>query len=767
MSNLDSLRGIRVVEIGDNWTTALCGKLLLDLGAEVTRFEMPWGDGLRDFGRNQAERDFAYSMVNGAKKSVSLSAGDLGPLTMAVDGADVVLVTAHVASRLGYDLAGVGPDKVVCRFSPFGIGGPLSEHVASDLTLQAVSGVMATTGLPGGRPLRAGTELAYSVASLYGAIGALACLIERERSSLGQIVEVPLYNCLVSTLTNFASRVLGGQEPLGRLGNQGPNSAPWELFESSDREYVFIIAGSDPTFERLCDTMGRSELLQDPRFETPHKRREHAADITGIVQAWAGTLSRKEIVSILRESGVPVSPVARVAEVLGDEHFASRSLLTSKTAESGGEWPSADQPLGFGHTPNLPDAGRSATLGGRLGAKQGDGSSTGPLAGIRVVDFGTLTAGPFAARLLGNLGADVIKIEPLQGETGRHSLPIVNGQSVYFHITNNGKRSLSVNLREPTDVDLVAQVAQQADVLIENQAPGALSKRGLGADGLLEVAPHLIYTSVSGYGHEGFLGGYRAYDTVIQAGAGLMSMTGEEGGIPLKTGISTADVLGSLAATTGTLAALFGRTVGRHSGVRLDTALYDILAWSMQMAWVTEFSEIGGANRYGNGHWLYAPHETFETADDRWVAISCESEDQWGSLAKVLESELGDSCPPGLAGWSRSERWDRREQLNGLIASFCVRHDSEALVDRLQAQGVPCEPVVEVVDVFGKRQQLFPTTVGIDLYTGDRLKVTEIPIELGRTPALVGTGGPELGAENELIRDAPDLAWERVFGAGE
>lgn len=752
MNRVSALSDVSVLEIGEGWTSALAGRLLMDLGADVRKLEIPWGDSLRRYGRDSVECGAAFALPNRGKHML-VGQVAVDRLLSGADGTDVLLIDAAAARRLGIDVAELDPRIIVCRFAPFHLDGPLAAMVANDLTLQAMSGVLATTGEPGGRALRSGTELSDAVGALYGTIGVMAALIERERSGLGQIVDVSLYDCLVATLTNFASRVLGGVEPLGLLGNQGPNSAPWELFEAGDGEFVFIIAGSNPTFARLAAVMNRPELLDDPRFATHGPRRDHYREITAIVAEWARTLPRDEIVSLLRGNGVPVSPVASVKEVLADSHLRSRGLLAPER-----DGLIVGPPLGF-PTPVPEGSGRTE------GVSDVPGSQRLPaLSGVRVVDFGTLTAGPYCTRLFANLGAGVLKIEPPDGEPGRHMPPIIDGESAFFHISNNGKHSLQANLRDPDDVAMIAEVLAGADIMVSNQAPGGLEKRGLGSDRILADAPDLIYTTVSGFGNEGVFGGLRAYDTVIQAATGLMSLTGEEDGRPLKTGISSADVLGSLAAATASLAAYFGRITGRTAGLRLDVALYDICAWSTQMSWVSEQSDLPGATRHGNGHWLFAPYGVFAASDGHLVAIACESDMQWRGLAEALAADL--QTPEGFQYWDRAQRWSRRSELDVLIQSFCTARGLDEIVEALQARGVPCGPVVQVEDVITTQQRLAPTTVDTLPDGGRTWRVTDFPIRLSATPGVVTTPAPPLGCHDH-IRQHLESAWTSVVDSEE
>lgn len=745
------LTDIRVVELSRGWAAPLCGKLLVDLGADVLKLGGDDPDVVDALG--SAEAQYAHHMIDAGKQVLRLADQSDDVVAAVLARADVVLGDLDTLRRLGVTER-VDAATVVCAISPFGSSGPLADHVASDFTLQAASAIMATTGERGGGPIRAGTELGASIAALYGCIGITAALIERLRSTLGQFVDVSTYDCLVSTLTQFASRVLAGVAPLGRLGNQGANSAPWNLFSSSDGQYVFIIAGSDPTFERLATLMQREDLLADPKFDTHIHRRENREEITAIVAAWTAEHPAEEIVSGLRDAGVPVSLVATPAQVLDDPHFRSRGLLGSVDVD-GQEWPVPGTPLALGRnwekgsapTPlNLDD-----WLAGTPAVATESTTRALPLAGFTVLDIGTITAGPFCARLLGNLGADVIKVEPPGGELGRHSPPLVEGESVYFHITNNGKRSVCLDLGTPDGQGHLKRLAATADVLVENLAPGGLTKRGLGGRDLTAANPRLVYTSVSGFGHEGANGGQRAYDTVVQAAGGMMGITGEPGGLPLKTGISSADVLGAIGGTAATLAALYGRESGRGSGGWLDVAMYDVVAWATQMWWPSVFLGQTEVERTGNRHRLFAPYGAFDTSDGL-VALSCETSAQWHALVDVLRHD-GQTIPDDWADLDAAARLSRRDEIEDLLAKHCAGTSREAFVAACQQAGVPAEPVLECAEVMAAPHTQERDLLAVVARDGHpTIRVTNFPLKLSATPAGVRAPAPMVDEQGPEIR---------------
>lgn len=750
------LRDLRVLEISQGWAAPLAGKLMVDLGARVVRIVPDDEDAVQALGGEEAT--LTRHLLDAGKHVVSQRdvVDDLGGL---VRRADVILGDRHLLDRLAVrSLA--GPDTVVCVVSPFGSDGPLAEHVASEVTLQAATAIMGTTGEVGGEPVRAGTELGAAVGALYACIGTIAALIERRRSGRGQIVDVSLYDCLVSTLTQFASRVLAGVPALKRLGNQGANSAPWNLFESGDGQYVFIIAGSDPTFTRLCQVMTRTDLLEDPRFDTHIHRRENREEITALVAAWAAGQPAATIVDSLRAAGVPVSLVATPAQVLEDPHFASRHLLGSALAD-GVSRPVAGSPLAVGH--DWQDGGPApVTLeewlaGGPVppGSPDDAGERQAPLTGLRVIDVGTITAGPFCARLLGNLGAEVVKVEPPEGELGRHSPPLVDGESIYFHITNNGKKSVCLDLGTPEGQAHLRRLAESADVFVENLAPGSLTKRGLGPADLIELNPRLVYTSVSGFGHEGANGGQRAYDTVVQAAGGLMSVTGEPGGKPLKTGISSADVLGALGGTAATLAALYERDAAtgaeRAAGQRLDVAMYDLVAWATQPWWPRVFLGERTVGRTGTRHRAFAPYGVFD-AKDGSVSMSCETAAQWTALLGLL-SESGLDVPDDWNALAPEGRVAQRDQIEKLVQEYCVGLTRDEVTSAAQAVGVPAEPVLECPEVIAAPHTAARGLVALATREGrDPVRVTGFPVRLSETPARVTTGAPGVDQHGPELR---------------
>ncbi len=258
-----------------------------------------------------------------------------------------------------------------------------------------------------------------------------------------------------------------------------------------------------------------------------------------------------------------------------------------------------------------------------------------PLEGILVLDITQFMAGPLCSMILSDLGATVIKFErPPIGDTSRYSPPGKMGASSYFISLNRGKKSVLLDLRDSRQKEAFLKIVKNADILLENMKPGSMEKLGVGYDTLKDINPRLVYTSISGYGHTGPLKTRGAYDLVIQAESGLMSITGEKGGQPLKSGTSSSDLVAGLYATIGTLAALFkARKTG--AGDFVDIAMLDTTFATLENAIARYFLTGIVPEPLGNRHSSAAPFQPFDTKDGK-VFVCCISDENWRNFALAI-----------------------------------------------------------------------------------------------------------------------------------
>ena len=393
---------------------------------------------------------------------------------------------------------------------------------------------------------------------------------------------------------------------------------------------------------------------------------------------------------------------------------------------------------------------------------------SGPLAGVRVLDLSRILAGPTCTQLLGDLGAEIIKIErPGRGDDtrawGPPFLKDTDGnetrESAYYLAANRSKRSVAIDIARPEGVDLIKALAGRSDILIENFKTGDLDRRGLGYDQLKEAFPRLVYCSISGFGRTGARAKKAGYDYLAQGMGGIMSLTGPIDGEPHKVGVGIADVMCGMYAATGILAALRHRDL-TGQGQHIDLALLD-----SQIAWLinggTYYLTSGEESpRLGNGHPNIVPYQVFPSADGH-IILAVGNDDQFARFC----DEAG---APDLATDARfatnADRVRNRATLIPLLEALTVARGTQAWIDALDALGVPCGPVRTVSQVFedpetyhrGMRIRLdHPLSGTVDLI-GNPLKLSETPVDSSRAP-------PVLGADTEdVLREALGLDADRL-----
>ena len=329
---------------------------------------------------------------------------------------------------------------------------------------------------------------------------------------------------------------------------------------------------------------------------------------------------------------------------------------------------------------------------------------TAPLAGLRVIELARILAGPWAGQTLSDLGADVIKVEAPEGDdTRRWGPPFIDREedrsAAYFHATNRGKKSVTVDFRTPEGQETVRRLVADADVVIENFKVGGLAKYGLDFAALSALNPRLIYCSITGFGQTGPYAHRAGYDFIIQGMAGLMSVTGEPDGQPQKVGVAVTDIFTGVYAATAILAALHQRdTTGR--GQQIDMALLDV-ATSIMANQAMNFLATGTAPRkMGNAHPNLAPYAVFDCADG-WIILATGNDAQYRRLCTLLRLP-GMAAAPEFA--TNADRIANRAAMTEALAD-ATRHWSKAdLLAACEAEGVPAGPINDLAEVFADPQ---------------------------------------------------------------
>lgn len=376
----------------------------------------------------------------------------------------------------------------------------------------------------------------------------------------------------------------------------------------------------------------------------------------------------------------------------------------------------------------------------------------GPLHGVRVLDLSRVLAGPYCSMLLADLGADVAKVEiPGKGDDTRAwGPPFLDGESIYFLSANRNKRSITIDMKHPSGLQLVRDLARKADVLLENFRPGTMEKLGLGWPALRELNPRLIFASINGFGSTGPYGKRAGYDLIAQGMGGFMSFTGEEGGGPLKVGLPVADINAGMFAAMGIMAALYEREKSGQ-GQKLETSLLEgqvaQLVYQAQRFFATGTSP----KPEGNVHPLIAPYATFP-AKDGHINLAVGNDRLFVDFCKAvgLEDLLADERFKTNA-LRVANRAVLTQRVNEAVGKYTVAELS-ALMDKV---GVPNGPILPLEKVLTDPQvQAREMVVEVEHHKLGKIKQTGVPIKFERTPGAVKTAPPGLGQhKRELLTD--------------
>jgi len=521
-----ALAGIVVVEQAGRLAARMCGAVLAELGATVLSVGTTPGDPF-------------------AAGKIPVRGGDWHAL---MARAHVAIVSSGRGAGAARKAALLSRNLILCSVTPFGMrqrGG------ASDHALQALTGLMATTGEPGGPPEPVHAPILDGFAGLNAAAAILAALELGVPEDGVAVLDQAVVDSAVALLGTHVSHAVAGRGRGHRTGTRHPLCAPWAAYPAADG-VVQVCVASDPQWARLAELLGRPALAEDPRFRTSAQRVAAVEAVDSLVGSWVAARSAADAVAVLREARLPAAPI-RAAE-----RPAGRCRPVAGL-ERGAVWPPV--PPAATDAPPLTPTGKAR-----------------PLEGVRVLEVGPYTAGPLGGRYLADLGAEVIKIEPPGGENSRGFRPLFDGTSGYFANYNAGKRSLVLDLAAPAGRRAFAGLARGADVVVENLKPGDMDRFGIGPRRMTADNPALVWCAVSGYGAAA--GPLAALDSVIQAEAGVMALVGE-GGRPLKVGLSIADLVAANIVPVAVLAALRQRRRDGRGQVA-DVAMLHGLRWLLQ-----------------------------------------------------------------------------------------------------------------------------------------------------------------------------------------
>jgi crotonobetainyl-CoA:carnitine CoA-transferase CaiB-like acyl-CoA transferase len=371
------------------------------------------------------------------------------------------------------------------------------------------------------------------------------------------------------------------------------------------------------------------------------------------------------------------------------------------------------------------------------------------LDGIRIIDFSKALAGPYCTMLLADMGAEVIKVEmPGSGDDSRGwGPPFIEGEAAYFLSVNRNKKSITLNLKDPKAKEIALKIIEKADIVLESNRPGVMTKLGLDYETVKKINPEIIYCSISGFGQTGPYSKRPGFDQVIQGYGGIMGLTGEKGGGPIKVGIAVTDIATGMFAATGILTALFHRE-RTGQGQHVDASMLD-----GQVSWLTyqagRYLASGNVpERIGSAHPLIVPYQDFE-ASDGFINIAAGNDNLWKKFCAVTDlNDIADD--PKFA--TNPKRVENRDEVVAIVSKKIKTKTMQEWLDILNDAGVPCGPIYTVDQIFKDPQVLArEMLVEIDHPKCGKIQVTGSPIKLSETPAEITTHPPMLGEHNSSI----------------
>lgn len=367
--------------------------------------------------------------------------------------------------------------------------------------------------------------------------------------------------------------------------------------------------------------------------------------------------------------------------------------------------------------------------------------------GIRILDLTQAMAGPMATMLLGDLGAEIIKVEPPSGDQTRSwAPPFINGISSYFLSANRNKRSLTLDLKKEEGVKILKELLKKSDVLMENFRPGTLSRLGISYETARELNPKIIYCSLSGYGQTGPQREWPGYDLTILANSGLLSLNGEVGRAPIKFGVPIADIVSGLYGDIAVLAALYERT-SSGEGQYIDLSMLDANLLTLTHQAFSYFATGREPDKLGSAHASIAPYQAFKTADSH-IVITVGTEKLWGKFCECIgRKDLQHN--PRFA--SNIERTENRKELQKELESTFETMTTQALFRKLMEFGIPAAPINSVEEALNSEQvKAREMVTRINAPYGE-IPMLGTPFKMSRTPGKVKKAPPLLGEDNHSL----------------
>ena len=770
---MHGLRDLRVIDFSSEVAGPYCSKLLADAGADVVKVESQEGDPLRHWSATRAElhdQDGAlFRFLNASKRSVVGRPGDAEVRALVAD-ADLVIDSGGPAAL--YDLDLVREESQLCWLSitPFGCSGPYSDRPASEFTIQAEAGSIATRGLPGGEPFQAGGRTTEWIGGTYAAVAALTAVLHARRTGRGERIDFSLLEVMNIGASNFMDLFfeLAGRPPLQGL----PQSVETPSIEPTSDGYVGFCTNSAQQFSDFLLLIERPDLREQKDLFQVGGRMARLAEWMEIVKSYTEKHSTAEIVESASLLRIPVAPVNNGDSVRGHEQLVARGVFRE---HPDGDFTQPRSPyLIDGVEPDPPR--RAPRLGEHSGkieartrvapsgeqARQDGRPDELPLAGLRVLDLTAWWAGPSASHMLATLGADVIHVESIQRPDGMRmvggafiAMPKWWERSPFYLSANSNKRGLALNLADPEGVAVAKKLIATSDVVIENFTPRVLEGWGLDWDVIHALNPQTILVRMPAFGLDGPWRNHTGFAQTMEQLTGLAWLTGHADDQP-RIQRGPCDPISGMHATFALLVALEERRV-KGEGLHVECTMVEgaLNAAAEQLIEFTAYGRL--LSREGNRSPCAAPQGLYPCRGHspeapQWLALSVLNDEQW----LALRNWLGDpEWAQGETFSSHDRRRDAHDAIDlGLRDCFADRMREEA-VEELVRRGIPAAPVADP-----RESSLHPQLVArgfheyVEHAVVGRVPVPGLPFRYASVDRWIRSPAPLMGEHNrEILRE--------------
>ncbi len=733
---MQRLEQLQVLELSGHVAGAFCGKLLAGFGADVVRIA----------GGHDAALDVDAQVWFHTGKRLA----DRAQLHALLARADIIIDAwgYDVLAQAGYDSAAVralNPQAVLCQITPYGQTGPKRAWQADDITLYAEAGLMHSTGDGRRAPLNAGPRICELSAGMNAYFACLAADLRRQRDSgPGETIDLSIIESSMENIEIAITECLVNGKVARRNGDQHA-MVPWRTYPCADGE-IAIVGGPIRHWLKAAEMFGAPELLADP-LRTMAGRIENRERAEALMRPWLDAQSRQSAFAAGQKAGLAWAPLLSLSEALADPQHAARQFFIELDQPQLGPVRMPGAPFRAGHCAwqdaAAPTAANAAIAWSERPTVSAAASAQtrGLFDGLRLLDFTHDWAGPHAARLFADYGAEVIKIEyprRLDGMRGGY-VEKINDHPRFWQL-HRGKQSLTLDLKRDADRVVLDALIAGTDLIIENSRPGVMERKGYGFAHLQTLNPKLILLSMSAFGATGPYANYCGYGGTLEAVSGLQSLTSYDTRSRWFR-VREMDVLNGIMGACAAITALWQRR-NSDRGQWIDLSECETTAWFAGEHFAACARLGQQAPVRGNRHATHAPQGCYAAAgEDRWLTLCVRSDAQWRALAQLIG---GAMLAEDARYASAAQRQQHHDALDELIGSWAAQLDPQAAAAQLQALGMAAASVASVADIgadahLAARQWI--QTVGA-------LRLPGLPFQLANGNGRISAPGPKLGAGN-------------------